>query len=135
MSKQSASGYDLTPPSVEEMEKRAATLTAEERHILLSQGTERPFCGGYLDNKENGVYQCRLCDLPLFRAEHKFNSGTGWPSFLTASTRIISAIWKITATACCAPKYAVPVATPTSAMYFRMARVRPGCVTALTLPR
>lgn len=81
MSKQSASGYDLTPPSVEEMEKRAATLTAEERHILLSQGTERPFCGGYLDNKENGVYQCRLCDLPLFRAEHKFNSGTGWPSF------------------------------------------------------
>ena len=81
MSKQSASGYDLTPPSLEELEKRAATLTPEERHILLNQGTERPFCGGYLDNKESGVYQCRLCDLPLFRAEHKFNSGTGWPSF------------------------------------------------------
>lgn len=81
MSKQSASGYDLTPPSVEELEKRAAALTPEERHILLNQGTERPFCGGYLDNKETGTYQCRLCDLPLFRANHKFNSGTGWPSF------------------------------------------------------
>lgn len=81
MSKQSASGYDLTPPTAEELEKRAAALTPEERHILLNQGTERPFCGGYLENKGNGTYQCRLCDLPLFRAEHKFNSGTGWPSF------------------------------------------------------
>lgn len=81
MKNRSASGYDLTPPSVEALEKRAAMLTPEERHILLDQGTERPFCGGYLSNKEAGVYGCRLCDLPLFRSSHKFESGTGWPSF------------------------------------------------------
>ena len=43
--------------------------------------TEAPFCGGLLDNKEDGVYCCRLCGLPLFRAKTKFESGTGWPSF------------------------------------------------------
>jgi peptide-methionine (R)-S-oxide reductase len=81
MSKLSRSGYDLTTPAAEVLEQRAATLTPEERHILLHAGTERPFCGGYLDNKAQGVYECKLCDLPLFRAEHKFDSGTGWPSF------------------------------------------------------
>jgi peptide-methionine (R)-S-oxide reductase len=81
MPRLSASGFDLTPPDVDTLERRAAALTPEERHILLHQGTERPFCGGYLDNKAHGIYQCKLCDLPLFRAEHKFNSGTGWPSF------------------------------------------------------
>jgi peptide-methionine (R)-S-oxide reductase len=43
--------------------------------------TEAPFCGGLLNNKEDGVYCCRLCGLPLFRAHAKFESGTGWPSF------------------------------------------------------
>ncbi|MFN3713398.1 MAG: peptide-methionine (R)-S-oxide reductase MsrB [Alcanivoracaceae bacterium] len=81
MTRLSASGFDLTPPDPTTLEQRAAALTPEERHILLHQGTERPFCGGFLDNKSHGIYQCKLCDLPLFRAEHKFNSGTGWPSF------------------------------------------------------
>ena len=49
--------------------------------MLLHHGTEAPFCGGLLDNKENGVYACRLCGLPLFHARTKFESGTGWPSF------------------------------------------------------
>jgi peptide-methionine (R)-S-oxide reductase len=56
-------------------------LTAEERRILLDHGTEPPFCGGLLDNKQDGVYCCRLCGLPLFRSRAKFESGTGWPSF------------------------------------------------------
>jgi peptide-methionine (R)-S-oxide reductase len=77
----SESGYDLTPPSADERARLETALTPEERRVLLHQGTERPFCGGLLNNKETGVYHCRLCDLPLFRSKAKFESGTGWPSF------------------------------------------------------
>jgi peptide-methionine (R)-S-oxide reductase len=78
---QSASGYDLRPLSASEREQLAATLTSEERHVILHQGTERPFCGTLLNNKQGGVYACRLCGLPLFQSNNKFESGTGWPSF------------------------------------------------------
>lgn len=77
----SASGHDLTPIPPAERDRLAATLSPEERRVILHQGTERPFCGGLLTNKEPGVYQCRLCGLPLFRSAAKFESGTGWPSF------------------------------------------------------
>lgn len=77
----SRSGYDLTPLAPPERERLAERLTPEERRVLLSQGTERPFCGTLLGNKEAGVYACRLCGLPLFRSGTKFESGTGWPSF------------------------------------------------------
>jgi len=79
----SRSGYDLTPLSRERIEALAADFTPEERHVILHQGTERPFCGVFLDNKKDGVYACRLCGLPLFESSSKFNSGTGWPSFWT----------------------------------------------------
>ena len=58
------------------------SLTEEEADVLLRHGTEAPFCGGLLNNKTDGVYLCRLCGLPLFRARTKFDSGTGWPSLL-----------------------------------------------------
>lgn len=77
----SASGHDLTPLGAEEKTALAARLSDEERRVLLHQGTEPPFCGGLLNNKQAGVYHCRLCDLPLFRSTAKFESGTGWPSF------------------------------------------------------
>lgn len=77
----SASGHDLTPLPAAERDRLAADLSAEERRVILHQGTERPFCGGLLANKEAGVYRCRLCGLPLFRSAAKFESGTGWPSF------------------------------------------------------
>lgn len=77
----SKSGHDLGPLPPEERERLAQKLTPEERHILLDHGTERPFCGALLDNKEKGIYACRLCGLPLFQAGTKFESGTGWPSF------------------------------------------------------
>jgi len=73
--------YDLTPPSAEERQRLEAGLSREEAEVLLRHGTEAPFCGGLLGNKEDGVYCCRLCGLPLFRAHTKFESGTGWPSF------------------------------------------------------
>jgi len=80
-STRSASGFDLTPPPAEERKKLEADLSPEERRVLLHQGTETPFCGGLLKNKESGVYGCRLCGLPLFKSSAKFKSGTGWPSF------------------------------------------------------
>ena len=81
MSTRSASGFDLGPLTAADRERLARGLSAEERWVLLDHGTERPFCGGLLDNKEEGVYACRLCALPLFRSRTKFESGTGWPSF------------------------------------------------------
>jgi len=77
----SASGFDLNPLSSERVEALAEKFTPEERHVILHQGTERPFCGLLLDNKKPGTYACRLCGLPLFASNAKFNSGTGWPSF------------------------------------------------------
>ncbi len=77
----SASGYDVAPLSSEQIERLAEPLSPEQRHILLNHGTERPFCGVFLDNKKQGAYVCLLCGLPLFRSNAKFDSGTGWPSF------------------------------------------------------
>jgi peptide-methionine (R)-S-oxide reductase len=77
----SHSGYKLDELSAADRERLAKRLSAEERRILLDHGTEPPFCGGLLANKEEGVYGCRLCGLPLFRSRSKFESGTGWPSF------------------------------------------------------
>jgi len=81
VTERSASGFDLRPLTDEQRGRLARDLSAEERRILLDHGTEPPFCGGLLDNKEAGVYACRLCELPLFRSTAKFESGTGWPSF------------------------------------------------------
>jgi peptide-methionine (R)-S-oxide reductase len=77
----SSTGYDLTPLSGAERDRLAARLSPEERRILLEHGTERAFCGTLLNNKSAGAYACKLCGLPLFRSDTKFESGTGWPSF------------------------------------------------------
>ncbi len=77
----SSSGYDITRLSDDRVNALAAGFTPEERHVILHQGTERPFCGVFLDNKKPGTYACRLCGLPLFASNSKFDSGTGWPSF------------------------------------------------------
>jgi methionine-R-sulfoxide reductase len=58
-----------------------ARLTPEQYRILRQHGTERPFCGIFHDQKKPGIYTCAGCDLPLFKADSKFDSGTGWPSF------------------------------------------------------
>jgi peptide-methionine (R)-S-oxide reductase len=73
--------FDLTPPTEAERDRLEADLTAEEARVLLHHGTEAPFCGGLLGEKNPGVYCCRMCGLPLFRHQTKFESGTGWPSF------------------------------------------------------
>ncbi len=78
----SAAGYDVSPLSEEEVMDLAKALNTEERRVLLHHGTEPAFCGIFLDNKKQGTYACRLCGLPLFASNAKFESGTGWPSFI-----------------------------------------------------
>ncbi|MFN7988422.1 MAG: bifunctional methionine sulfoxide reductase B/A protein [Thermoanaerobaculia bacterium] len=77
----SKSGYDITPLSREEVAVLAKKLDPEAYRITQKAGTEPAFCGNLLDNHKDGVYTCVVCGLPLFSSEHKFNSGTGWPSF------------------------------------------------------
>ncbi len=56
-------------------------LTPEKYHILREKGTEKPFTGKLLKNKDSGIYICAACSNPLFSSETKFDSGSGWPSF------------------------------------------------------
>jgi len=56
-------------------------LTDMEYYVLRRKGTEPPFTGKYLKNKEKGSYLCAGCGTPLFSSVTKFDSGTGWPSF------------------------------------------------------
>lgn len=65
--------------SEKEWEER---LTKEEYDVLRQKGTERAFSGSLLNVKEEGLYCCKACGMPLFHSKHKFDSGTGWPSFL-----------------------------------------------------
>lgn len=77
----SKSGYRIAPLSKERIEELARKLSDEEARIILRKGTEMAFCGNLLDNKLKGQYVCKLCGLPLFSSDAKFDSGTGWPSF------------------------------------------------------
>jgi len=56
-------------------------LSDQEYYVIRNKGTERPGTGDLLNNKEDGLYVCRACGLPLFASDTKFESGTGWPSY------------------------------------------------------
>lgn len=59
-----------------------AQLTPEQYRVTRRAGTEQPFTGAYWKTKTRGVFRCVGCGLPLFAGDAKFESGTGWPSFV-----------------------------------------------------
>ncbi|MEJ6693882.1 MAG: peptide-methionine (R)-S-oxide reductase MsrB [Saprospiraceae bacterium] len=74
------SNIDLT--KIEKSEKEwKEELTDQEYYVLREKGTERAFTGDHVNNKKDGVYTCKACQLPLFTSATKFKSGTGWPSY------------------------------------------------------
>ncbi len=56
-------------------------LSREQYHVTRRKGTERAFTGKYHNDKTPGTYTCICCGAPLFHSAHKFDSGTGWPSY------------------------------------------------------
>jgi peptide-methionine (R)-S-oxide reductase len=65
-------------PSKDELRTR---LSGEQYEITQNKGTERAFTGKYVDHKEDGTYRCVCCNAELFSSGHKYDSGSGWPSF------------------------------------------------------
>ena len=53
----------------------------ENTCYVVNGGTEKPFSGEYWNHKEEGSYICVACDSPLFSSDHKYQSGSGWPSY------------------------------------------------------
>lgn len=66
---------------MEKKEDWKKKLTPEQYRVLREKGTEMPFTGKLLYNKDEGVYRCAGCGTALFASDAKFESGTGWPSF------------------------------------------------------
>ncbi|WP_298553538.1 peptide-methionine (R)-S-oxide reductase MsrB [uncultured Algibacter sp.] len=76
-SKKETKRYQVTKTEAE----WKAQLTTKAFYVLRQAGTERPFTSPLNKNHEDGIYVCSGCNTPLFKSDHKFDSGTGWPSF------------------------------------------------------
>lgn len=68
-------------PAKPEDDELREKLTDEQYYVTQKKGTERAFTGKYVNHKADGTYRCVVCDAPLFSSEHKYDSGSGWPSF------------------------------------------------------
>lgn len=86
--RKAAGGNNKGGDEMQQLEKVVKTerewremLTPEQYRITREAETESAFAGKYLDFKGKGTYACICCELPLFSSEHKYKSGTGWPSF------------------------------------------------------
>lgn len=81
-------GHHLVPEKIEKIERSEAEwrslLSPDQFAVLREEATERPFTSKLNNEKRAGTFQCAGCELPLYRSETKFDSGTGWPSFYEA---------------------------------------------------
>lgn len=80
-SKKTAPSVGAKERVVKSDEQWKKSLSPEQYRILRKKGTERAFTGKYNDEKRAGTYVCAGCGHPLFHSDHKFDSGSGWPSF------------------------------------------------------
>jgi peptide-methionine (R)-S-oxide reductase len=76
-----AKGYIMSDKVIKTADEWRKQLTEEQFHVTREQGTEQAFTGETWNNHDKGVYQCICCGNDLYRSEHKYESGTGWPSF------------------------------------------------------
>ncbi len=79
------------PKNEEEFRKK---LTPEQYEVLRQKGTEPAFSGKLIRPDKDGFYKCAACGNPLFKAESKFDSGTGWPSFWAPITEDVLVLRK-----------------------------------------
>ena len=70
-----------TPKITKTDQEWKAELSPLQYEVTRKHGTERAFTGEFHDHHEDGVYECVCCGVPLWDSRHKFESGTGWPSF------------------------------------------------------
>lgn len=74
-------GYVMTTKIIKSEAEWKKALTPEVFEVTRKKGTERAFTGATWNNHEKGIYHCACCGNDLFSSEHKYDSGTGWPSF------------------------------------------------------
>jgi len=74
-------GYIMSAKVTKSASEWRAMLTPEQYHVTREKGTEQAYTGETWDNHAKGIYKCVCCGNDLYRSEHKYESGTGWPSF------------------------------------------------------
>jgi peptide-methionine (R)-S-oxide reductase len=79
MNREATLARKATPDDAQYRDK----LSDMQYHVTREAGTEPPFTGIYWDHHDDGIYRCICCEAPLFDSNHKFESGTGWPSYFT----------------------------------------------------
>jgi len=77
----SAQDTHLTKTPIKVDSTNYKKLSDEETRVIINKGTEYPYSGTYNDFKDDGVFNCKQCNTPLFKSSSKFNSKSGWPSF------------------------------------------------------